>query len=169
LWRYRRNRDQHKKGSVRWKFWNRLAVREKRLIDRRTEQIAKANPVKKPSQVKLDSRWGGCQAVFEQIVHPYMKQAGLPITSLKRSYDTVAGSLMSDHYMGCSKCYAADYGTYSGADEAKGVAKALGISGYRTGTYTRYPVTIGGQKFSAQILWAVQGHLDHVHVGLRRA
>lgn len=139
------------------------------MIERRTKQIEKANPVRKPSQVKLDSRWGGTEAIFEQIVEPLMKQRGLPITSQKRSYDTVAGAAVSDHYTGLKTAYAEDFGTYSGADDAKAVAKALGISNYRIGTYTRYPVKIGGKNFSAQILWAVAGHYDHVHVGIRKA
>ena len=165
-WRWRYNRSTHDKGSVRWKHWNRLVLKANRKIDLRTEQIHKANPVK--ARVALDTRWGGTQAIFEQVVHPFMRRHDLPIASLKRLYDTVDPGV-SDHYVGCKKCYAADYGTYNGADIARALAKQLGIKGYRVGSYARHEVRFGGKDFSVQILWSVKGHYDHIHIGIRRA
>lgn len=116
---------------------------------------------------KLDSRWGGTQTIFEQLITPYMKKQGLSPGSQKRSYDTVDPG-MSDHYVGCKTCYATDYPTTNGAKIANSLARSLGISGYSVGNYVRHDIVVDGKAYSVQILWAVPGHYDHVHVGVRR-
>jgi len=168
LWRYRRNRDRHDKGSVRWRFWNRKAVKAKAMIEKRTKQIRAAHPYRTRRQVVIDSRWAGTQAIFEQLVRPMMQSRGLPVTSQKRSYDTVEPGV-SDHYVGCKVCWAEDYGTYSGRDDAEFLADWLGIEGWQPNSYERYRVVFDDEAFSVQILWGAEiDHDDHVHVGIRR-
>jgi hypothetical protein len=74
----------------------------------------------------------------------------------------------SDHSVTNSTADAIDLASYSGDELARAIAENLGISGYRTGTFDRYSISRAGHTFSCQILWAVDGHWDHVHVGIRR-
>lgn len=110
--------------------------------------------------------WGGTAAVFEQFINPFMKKYGLSGT-FKRNYNTVSNGL-SDHYTGSTLAYAGDYGTGDGAEAANALGRAMGRGSDSVGTYDRFPITVSGITFSAQILWAVEGHYDHVHVGLNR-
>jgi hypothetical protein len=112
-----------------------------------------------------DPHWSGSRYVIEDRVDPVMARHGIPVTSRKRT-DTL-GNPGSDHDVGNTTAYATDYGTYDGAEAAHGVARSLGIDNYSVGDYTSYYVTFGGRTFRVQILWAVSGHFDHVHVGVR--
>jgi hypothetical protein len=71
--------------------------------------------------------------------------------------------------VGNTTAYAVDLGTFSGANLAHAIANALGISGYSTGNYNGYYITRCSKRFRVQILWAVSGHYNHVHVGVRLA
>lgn len=124
--------------------------------------------VRRPADVRLDRRWGGGQAVFEQLVTPLMRERGLQPGSAKRG--VIPGSSTgSDHYVGNETAYAVDYPTYRGEDDARALARRLGIEGWRPDSFQRFNVRIGGARFRVQILWgATIDHADHVHVGLRR-
>ncbi|MGH3658152.1 MAG: transglycosylase SLT domain-containing protein [Micromonosporaceae bacterium] len=120
--------------------------------------------------VDLGKSWAGTKSIFNQFVTPFMKRLGLDAGSEKRPYDTVDGPNMSDHYTGSTSSYAVDYPTYSGEDEARKLAKAMGIDGWQPNSYESHYVTVDGVRFRVQILWgsAIE-HGDHVHVGIRRA
>jgi hypothetical protein len=109
--------------------------------------------------------WGGSMSIIEQEVVPVMTARGVPITSRKRT--STLGNPSSDHYVGNTTAYAIDAGTTTGADKARAVASALGITNYNTGNYNHYLIRRSGRAFRIQILWAVSGHFDHVHVGCR--
>jgi hypothetical protein len=79
-------------------------------------------------------------------------------------------STASDHYVGNRTAYAVDYPTARGEDDARALARRLGIDGWQPNSYQRFHVRIGGERFRVQILWGAGiDHGDHVHVGLRRA
>jgi hypothetical protein len=118
--------------------------------------------------VNVGKAWGGSKSVFDQFVTPFMKHRGLAAGSQKRPYDTVGGPAMSDHYTGSTEAYATDYPTFSGADDASALAKAMGIKGWQPNSYQSANVRIDGHTFRVQILWgAAIEHGDHVHVGLK--
>lgn len=123
------------------------------------------------SDAELDSDWGGSKSVIDQMITPVLKEFDLSPGSQKRTpaeNDSVGGSSTSDHLTTQTKSYATDYPTASGEQAARALAKRLGINGYNVGNFDRYPLTVDGVKFSVQILWAVEGHFDHIHVGVRR-
>jgi hypothetical protein len=124
---------------------------------------------RRPADVDLDRRWGGTESVFEQLVTPLMRERGLQPGSAKRGV-IPGSSTSSDHYVGNETAYAVDYPTTRGADDARALARRLGIDDWRPDSYQSFHVRIGGQRFRLQILWgAAIDHADHVHVGLRRA
>jgi hypothetical protein len=114
--------------------------------------------------------WGGSKSIVTNEVLPVARRYGVPVTSRKRAATdplTIANP-SSDHSILSTESYAADLGTYEGSALAYAIAHALGISGYTTGTYASHYITRAGKTFRVQILWAVEGHFDHVHVGIRR-
>ncbi len=123
------------------------------------------------ARVRLDGRWGGAQAVFEQFIHPFMQRHGLRAGSQKRSATgSIGSSSTSDHHVSQRTAFATDYPTYSGGGAASALSAAMPGSNHRANSYSGGNVAIGGARFRVQILWGGGvGHGDHVHVGLRRA
>lgn len=76
----------------------------------------------------------------------------------------VGGASGSDHLSTNRWASAVDmkYGT------GRQVAKRLGLKNWKPGTYDRHTVTVGGRKYSVQILENVEGHYDHTHLGVQR-
>jgi hypothetical protein len=114
--------------------------------------------------------WAGTQSIIELEVLPVFARFGVPVTSLKRAADhpLSISNPSSDHNMANTTAYAADGATYNGEPVARAIATALGISGFSVGNYNGYTIYRAGNAFRVQILWAVSGHYDHVHVGIRR-
>lgn len=118
--------------------------------------------------VSKGKAWGGSMAPFTQLINPFLAKRGLKAGSAKRGAQGTATGGVSDHWTGKKDAYATDYPTMNGEGPARELARALGIKGWRPGSYDTYNVKIGGRTFRTQILWAVPGHFDHVHVGLQR-
>lgn len=110
--------------------------------------------------------WAGCRRVIDKEVLPIARRYGVPVTSRKRS-TALNGNNASDHNTWNKTADAVDLGTYNGASLARAIAKQLGNSGWQSGSYATWNIKRGGATFRVQILWAVQGHFDHVHVGLK--
>lgn len=110
--------------------------------------------------------WAGAASIVEREIVPVFERRGVPITSRKRT--STLGNPSSDHYIGNTTAYAVDAGTYDGADDARAVAASLGFTNYTIGNYNHYFLKRCGRTFRVQILWAVSGHFNHVHVGVRR-
>lgn len=138
------------------------AVRKlKRLIDRTIDRLRRQSG---------RGPWGGSKSIIDREVIPVATRYGAPVTSLKRAADhplTIANP-GSDHSALATNAYAADFGTVDGAPIAFAIAAELGITGYSTGNFSNYYIERAGHEFRVQILWAVTGHFDHVHVGIRR-
>ena len=115
--------------------------------------------------------WGGGDDIIRAECDPVAAHYGAPVTSRKRSAsDPLSLSNPgSDHNEANTTASAADYGTFSGAPLAHAIANALGISGYSTGNYNAYYIKRAGHRYRVQILWAVEGHFDHCHVGIKLA
>jgi hypothetical protein len=114
--------------------------------------------------------WGGSQSIIDREVIPVARKYGVGVTSLKRAADhplSIANPA-SDHNAANTTAYAADFGTWDGAPIGYAVAKNLGIVGWQPGTYDGHVIQRAGRSFRVQILWAVPGHYDHLHVGVRR-
>lgn len=129
---------------------------------------ARAGTATELAAVRLDNRYAGTQAIFEQFINPFLKRHGLTANNHKRPRKYTASGNISDHWVGNTTAYAGDYGTTAGAAAATALARAMGWTSYRNGSYAHYRFMVGGVGFSAQILWAVAGHFDHIHVGIRR-
>ena len=115
--------------------------------------------------------WGGSKSIIDREVIPVAKKYGLPVTSRKRAatHPLSIANPGSDHNSANRTAYAADFGTWDGAPAGHGIAHALGIQGWQPGFYEGHYIERSGRMFRVQILWAVPGHYDHLHVGVRRA
>lgn len=118
----------------------------------------------------LLSEWAGSRAAGECVVVHNAAAYGDPITSRKRAANDPLSisNPDSDHNMANTTAYAWDIATFNGASLAHAIAHDLGISGYSTGNYASYYISRPWGRFRVQILWAVEGHFNHVHVGIRR-
>lgn len=117
-----------------------------------------------------DPHWGGAGDVMAQFIEPFMVKRGVPIGSGKRTPAENAacgGSPTSDHLTTKTTTMARDFKTFDGEDDARALAKALGIEGWQPNSYTGHTFSVGGHSFRAQILWGKGiDHADHVHVGI---
>jgi hypothetical protein len=165
----RLKRNNQKKDSNAWKIWeHRRGVYHRKSVYY-AEKCAKRQQNNTPKTGCGDCgypEWGGGRSIAEREAVPVLLNHGAPISSRKRT--VTLGNPSSDHSVGNTCAYAVDAATFSGADDARAVAAKLGISGYSTGNYNAYYITRCGRRFRVQILWAVSGHYDHVHVGFRR-
>ena len=113
--------------------------------------------------------WAGTKSIITNEVLPVARRYGVPVTSRKRAADhplSIANP-SSDHNRANRDAFATDFGTVDGAPLAFAIAHALGITGYSTGNFVGYYIQRNGRAFRVQILWAVAGHFDHVHVGIK--
>ena len=111
----------------------------------------------------------GCRSIINNEVVPQARKYGAPITSRKRAANdplTLANP-SSDHNAAIRTADAIDLAAVDGSPLAYAIAHALGITGYSTGNYTGYYIERAGNTYRIQILWAVEGHYDHVHVGVK--
>lgn len=145
-----------------------LRERDEKLI----KKIARKRREKKEARKIQFSpgypHWGGSEDIIEREVLP-VAAGRFAVTSRKRpsNHPLSVSNPGSDHNEANTTASAVDFGTYQGAGLAQDIARALGISGYQTHTYTGYYIERGGRTFRVQILWGVPGHDNHVHAGLR--
>lgn len=147
-----------------------LRERDEKLIAKIARKRREKRESKKINLSYGSPHWGGAEDILDREVDAVASKFGLPMTSAKRAANdplTIANP-GSDHSVLAVAASAHDYGTFSGLAFAQAVARALGISGYQAGTYTGYYIERAGATFRVQILWAVEGHFNHVHVGIRR-
>jgi hypothetical protein len=114
--------------------------------------------------------WGGAADLMGQFVWPFMAKRGLPKGSGKRTpahNAAIGGSPTSDHLTTQKTTFARDFPTFSGEDDARALAAAMGDRNWRANSYDSFLIQVDGVTFEVQILWgaAIQ-HGDHVHVGI---
>ena len=114
--------------------------------------------------------WGGSGDIVQQFVEPFMVRRELPIGSGKRTpaqNRAVGGSSTSDHLTTRVTTGARDFPTFSGEDDARALANAMGNSRWVPNSFDSFSIRVGGDGFSVQILWGARiDHGDHVHVGI---
>lgn len=147
--------------------------RQRRRLRRLIALVRHRRPYLRDVQIRSVApgprHWGGSADLFGQFITPFMKRRGLTTSSKKRTPEhnaAIGGSPTSDHLTTATFAFAVDYPTFSGDDDARALATALGIEGFMTGSYDHHQIQVDGYAFSVQILWAVPGHYDHVHVGV---
>jgi hypothetical protein len=117
--------------------------------------------------------WGGSNDVLTGFAEPFMINRGLPLGSGKRTpaqNNAVGGSPTSDHLTTKTRTGARDFPTFAGEDDARALAKAMGITSWQPNKFTSFSLSVDGHDFRVQILWgAAIHHGDHVHVGISRA
>lgn len=147
----------------------RLRKDEVRALRRRHEQRGTLAGVQVTNLSLGDPNWGGSDAVLD-FVEYFMVRRGLPIGSGKRtpSYNAaIGGSPTSDHLTTKMSTDARDFPTFSGEDDARALAVALGNHSWQPNSYATFDVVVDGHRFRIQILWGAGiGHGDHVHVGV---
>ncbi|HYH97945.1 LysM domain-containing protein [Hyalangium sp.] len=131
------------------------------------------SPTSSGGDIHAGRGWGGSEGVADA-AKAIARDLGVPVTSQKRNLaDTqrVGSSTGSDHFTGNSNAFAVDLGVSGkkGDELARAIAKKYGIPEGNIGTYNRHIINVDGKKYSLQLLWKVQGHFDHVHLGIRRA
>ena len=164
-----RNRQSHRWEKTNKPGHARAAKRHARAIRKLRKLIERAK-----ARLRRQSGRGayaGSKSIIDLEVIPVATRFGAPVTSLKRAADhpLSLANPSSDHNEVNTTAYAADFGTIDGAPIGYAVAKALGIQGWAPGSYTGFYIERAGAMFRVQILWAVPGHFDHLHVGVRRA
>lgn len=114
--------------------------------------------------------WGGAADLIGQFVAPFMNKRGLPTGSKKRTPEhnaAIGGSPTSDHLTTHTTTFAVDFRTFSGEDDARALAAALGNPSWQANSFDAFSVTVDGHTFRVQILWGAGiDHGDHVHVGV---
>lgn len=121
--------------------------------------------------IRYGKGWGGSEGVADA-AKAIAASMGIRVTSEKRNLaDTkrVGSSTASDHYTGNTRAYAADFGVSGtrGDELARAIATKYGIPLSVIGGYTRTTIQVGDRRYSLQLLWKVDGHFDHVHLGIR--
>ena len=132
-----------------------------------------ATPTQPPTDIHGGRGWGGSEGVAD-LAKQIARANGVGISSEKRNYaDTirVGSNTGSDHYTGNTNAYAVDFPVSGARGDAlaRQIADAYGIPRSNLGTFNHHYVTIDGQRYRLQLLWRVEGHYDHVHLGIRRA
>lgn len=114
--------------------------------------------------------WGGGAAIATPAVL-LARQMGIPVTSRKRNRPDLGAGRASDHDVHNKNAYAVDLAASGSRGDklAKSIARRYGIPLSNIGTYNRHTITVDGKRYSLQLLWRVDGHYDHVHLGIRRA
>ena len=151
---------------------------EKRRGERRRDALRKKLD-RRPSLARValtltagPPHWGGSNDVITQFVEPFMTQRGLALGSGKRTpaeNHAAGGSNTSDHLTTKRTSGARDFPTFAGEDDARALATAMGISGWKPDVFQTFSVAAGGQTFKLQILWGPKiQHGDHVHIGMTR-
>lgn len=108
--------------------------------------------------------WGGSADVMHALVYPIADQYGMPWEGDDKEYGHAVGG---DHDPNVLNAFAEDFPTFDGAAFANAVARKLGKSSGSVGTYDFIYFTYQGHRWRGQVLWAVEGHYNHVHVGIR--
>lgn len=149
-------------------------LRNRRLIDRDTEQKVRARIKKIRKRARAwNPAWGGSRGAAEWILQKVSQKGSVPpISSRKRAANHYLSlsNPGSDHNERNTTAYAIDFATYDGAGFALRLADSIGWNNYRTGNYESYYWNApDGNRYRVQILWGVEGHWNHVHLGVRRA
>jgi murein DD-endopeptidase MepM/ murein hydrolase activator NlpD len=131
------------------------------------------SPTSASGGIRAGGGWGGSEGVADA-AKDIARQMGIPVTSQKRDLaatQRVGSSTGSDHFTGNTNAFAVDLGVSGarGDQLARAIAQRYGIPESNIGTYNRHVINVDGQRYSLQLLWKVQGHFDHVHLGIRRA
>lgn len=181
LWDLIRKRHDAKPGGDRRKKLAREVRNAREDKEERADALAEAKKDRRRLSLKnVDvtsspgaPHWGGGGDVVSQFVEPFMVKRGLPIGSGKRTpaYNAaIGGSTNSDHLTTHTTTMARDFPTFSGEDDARALAAAMGNKSWQANSYASFYVTVDGHRFRVQILWgAAIGHADHCHVGVGSA
>jgi hypothetical protein len=147
----------------------------KRAVERRKELRKQLKRRPKLKDVNLTTtfgppHWGGSGDVMTEFVEPFMVKRGLFLGSGKRTpakNAAVGGSTTSHHLTTRTTAAARDFPTFTGEDDARALARALGFASWQPNNEAGFTFSAGGSQFSAQVLWgSLIKHGDHVHVGI---
>jgi hypothetical protein len=113
--------------------------------------------------------WGGTQGPIEALAGI----TGLPVTSLKRERRKTKSGGVSDHYVGCTQCYAADLGTAPPAGDVHASRIATAIAGPGYGDWGSTGGVLNAERCGIRfnLLWRTYvggNHFNHIHIGARR-
>lgn len=152
-----------------YKEWKRKKGPNRLNIFRREKGAVKFLKKAIKKNKRLRRVWGGSKHIMVNEVRPVAERFGLPRTSSKRLASDPLTVLNpgSDHSVLSTKSFADDYGTFDGSAFAHAVAEELGIENYSTGNYNAYYIVRNKKTYRVQILWAVEAHFNHVHVGIK--
>lgn len=118
--------------------------------------------------------WGGAQAVVN-IAMAIGKRNHLHVISTKRATRNTASGGVSDHYVGCKKCFAADQSnggnpTPEMDQTAREIADTFHLPWSGSGVVNGEFKAPNGQTYRVQMLYRTNvggNHYNHVHFGAR--
>ncbi len=113
--------------------------------------------------------WGGTQGPIEALA----RLTGIAPSSLKRDRRHTASGGVSDHYVGCLRCYAADLPTTPPAGDLPASRIAAAIAGPSYADWGRRGGVLNAERCGIRfnLLWRTMvggDHYDHIHIGARR-
>jgi len=123
-------------------------------------------------EIRYGKGWGGSEGVADA-AKEIAASMGIPVTSEKRNLEETIrldSKTTSDHYTGNINAFATDLGVRGsrGDELASAIASKYGIPQSSIGTFNRTTIQVQDRRYSLQLLWRVDGHYDHVHLGIRR-
>lgn len=124
---------------------------------------------RKAEQAKFNAspgapHWGGARDFFDVFIYPLASKMAMGADYDDKEFGHAPGG---DHDPTVTVAFAEDFPTFSGAAFANAIGKKFGRSS-SVGTYDFITYKWQGYTWRIQILWAVEGHFNHVHIGVRR-
>jgi hypothetical protein len=155
-----RRRDSDEGSKIDWGKVRKVYAEERDKWIKRAEQNAQPD-----FETTLGPpHWGGARDFFDAIIYPIALDMGMsPDYDDKETGHAVGG----DHDPNVRNAFAEDFPTFSGANFANAVARKLGKASGSVGTYAFIYYKWNNITWRVQILWAVEGHFNHVHIGAR--
>jgi peptidoglycan hydrolase-like protein with peptidoglycan-binding domain len=166
---FQRSRGITVDGIVGSQTWSKLGI----VVNGKPSGTPSSGPWGGSGLIRYGKGWGGSEGVADA-AKAIAASMGVPVTSQKRDLaDTirVGSSTTSDHYTGNTTAFAVDFGVSGarGDQLAQAIATKYGIPQSLIGTFTRHTIQVGDRRYSLQLLWRVEGHYNHVHLGIRSA
>lgn len=135
--------------------------------------VTDRSPTAVQGNLRAGGGYGGTELLARDAIS-FARDLGFSAGSQKRGTIIRNGRVLSgtrsDHHHAQRNAYAVDFPARGARGDALAaqLARRYGMPGNGAGTYEGRNIRIDGETYRVQLLWRVQGHYDHVHLGFRR-
>lgn len=159
--RRRRDSSENPKDKDRWGKARAIYAEQRDRWAKKAEENAAAREF---NSTPGAPHWGGARDFFDKFIYPLALKMGQDPDYDDKEFGHAVGG---DHDPTVTLAFAEDFPTFDGAAFANALGKVFGRAS-SVGTYAFITYKWQGFTWRIQILWAVEGHFNHVHVGVRR-